>query len=243
MWRASSISVRPAGGFTDAFDLGFFPLQDHASAQDGTPTAARQMLVGGRITRMTDPADTLSFSDLDDGGYTDSGGNRYVGSSGFISRAGVMRAKIHGATYEFQGRPILPEIPTLWLAADDADGANSGTLANSDALAAWRDKSGAARDYSQATAANQPLFKTNIQNGLPGILFDGTNDQLDSVATTADFELLLQFRVVVLAEARRKVDLASDELEALLARLEVERLTKALAVLIPTEHLGGPDDG
>ena len=45
-------------GFTDAFDLGFFPLQDHASAQDGTPVAARQMLVGGRITRMTDPADT-----------------------------------------------------------------------------------------------------------------------------------------------------------------------------------------
>lgn len=55
------------------------------------------------------------------------------------------------------------------------------------------------------------------------------------VATTADVGLLLRFRAVVLAEAQRKVDVASDEVEALLARLELERLTRALAVLIPAE--------
>ena len=55
------------------------------------------------------------------------------------------------------------------------------------------------------------------------------------VATTADVNLLLQFRAVVIAEAQRKVDFASDEVEALLARLELERLTRALAALIPVE--------
>ena len=53
------------------------------------------------------------------------------------------------------------------------------------------------------------------------------------VATTADGGLLLQFRAVVLAEAHRKVDMAGDEVEALLARLELERLSRALAALIP----------
>jgi len=47
-------------GFTDFMDVGYFPLQDHAAAQDGTPLGARQMIAGGRITRMTDPADTDS---------------------------------------------------------------------------------------------------------------------------------------------------------------------------------------
>ncbi len=55
------------------------------------------------------------------------------------------------------------------------------------------------------------------------------------VATTTDVGLLLQFRAVVLAEAQRKVDAADDEYEALLTRLELERLTRALAALIPTE--------
>ena len=45
-------------GFTDFVDLGFFPLQDHAHGQDGTPASARQMIAAGRISRMTDPADT-----------------------------------------------------------------------------------------------------------------------------------------------------------------------------------------
>ena len=55
------------------------------------------------------------------------------------------------------------------------------------------------------------------------------------VAPTADTGLLLQFRAVVLAEAQWKVDTAGDEVEALLARLELERLSRALAALIPAE--------
>ena len=53
------------------------------------------------------------------------------------------------------------------------------------------------------------------------------------VATTADPDVLHLFRQVVLDEARRRLELASDEIEALLARLELERLQRALAALIP----------
>lgn len=57
------------------------------------------------------------------------------------------------------------------------------------------------------------------------------------VATTSNAELLCHFRQVVLTEAQRRVDTAEDEIERLLARLELERLHQALAVLIP-----GDDD-
>jgi hypothetical protein len=53
------------------------------------------------------------------------------------------------------------------------------------------------------------------------------------VATSGNANLLAYFREVVLMEAERNVDHAEDELEALLARLELERLQRALAVLIP----------
>ena len=60
------------------------------------------------------------------------------------------------------------------------------------------------------------------------------------VVATANEELLLEFRRVVLSEWSDKVDAAEDELEALLARLELERVTKALMVLIPE---GFPNGG
>jgi hypothetical protein len=50
-------------GFSDFMDLGYFPLQDHAHGQDGTPVSARQMLAGGRITKMTDPGDASTAND------------------------------------------------------------------------------------------------------------------------------------------------------------------------------------
>jgi hypothetical protein len=56
------------------------------------------------------------------------------------------------------------------------------------------------------------------------------------VVTTANAELLTQFRHVVIAEAQLRVELAEDEVEALLARLELDRLQRALAALIPEDQ-------
>ena len=53
------------------------------------------------------------------------------------------------------------------------------------------------------------------------------------VATTADPQLLRQFKRTVLLEWETKIETARDEFEALLAHLELERLEKALAVIIP----------
>lgn len=49
-------------GFTDYADLGFFPLQDHAHGDDGTPVSARQMLAAGRISELK-PLDEVSTAD------------------------------------------------------------------------------------------------------------------------------------------------------------------------------------
>src|SRR5215831_11869900 len=66
------------------------------------------------------------------------------------------------------------EIPSLkaWWAADlmtASDGAAVGT---------WPDQSGNGIDATQATSGNKPIYKVNIINGLPALLFDGVDDFL-----------------------------------------------------------------
>lgn len=54
------------------------------------------------------------------------------------------------------------------------------TIVQSDntAVTSWADSSGLSNTLSQGTGGNQPKFRTNIQNGLPAVQFDGTNDFL-----------------------------------------------------------------
>jgi hypothetical protein len=61
----------------------------------------------------------------------------------------------------------------LWLAADQITGKN-----DADALSTWGDLSGNGNNVVQATEANRPLYKTNIQNSLPAVRFDGSNDRM-----------------------------------------------------------------
>jgi hypothetical protein len=51
-------------------------------------------------------------------------------------------------------------------------------LSDGTGVSTWSDISGNGYDATQATAANQPLFKVNVQGGQPGLLFDGSNDSL-----------------------------------------------------------------
>jgi hypothetical protein len=69
----------------------------------------------------------------------------------------------------------------LWLDASDAstlyNATTGGDLVAADgAVARWQDKSGNARHATQATSGSRPIRKTNQQNGLDALLFDGTND-------------------------------------------------------------------
>jgi hypothetical protein len=61
------------------------------------------------------------------------------------------------------------------------------------------------------------------------------------VATTSNPDVLRAFRHAVIADAQSKLETAEDEVERLLAQLELERLMRALAVLIPeSESFGLP---
>ena len=69
---------------------------------------------------------------------------------------------------------------TAWYFAGDL-GLTDGT-----AVSSWTDKSGNSRTLSQATGVSQPLMQTggNGINGLPAVLFDGSNDGMKATATT-----------------------------------------------------------
>jgi hypothetical protein len=62
-----------------------------------------------------------------------------------------------------------PPVASLRLKAD------SLALADGAPVAAWNDSSGNGCNAVQAVVANQPTFKTNIQNGKPAVLFNGAN--------------------------------------------------------------------
>jgi hypothetical protein len=75
------------------------------------------------------------------------------------------------------GQPFPLATLNRWYAAD------TESYANNDAVATWHDRSPNAYDATQGTAGYKPVFKTNILNGLPMILFDGSDDRLTAVTT------------------------------------------------------------
>jgi hypothetical protein len=58
-------------------------------------------------------------------------------------------------------------------------------LSDGSSVSTWSDLSANGRDVSQATAANQPTYKTAIQGGNPVVRFDGSNDQMETASTFA----------------------------------------------------------
>jgi hypothetical protein len=57
--------------------------------------------------------------------------------------------------------------------------ADALSLANNDPVASWTDQTANGNSPAQTTTGKKPAFKTGIQNGKPGILFDGVDDFLD----------------------------------------------------------------
>jgi hypothetical protein len=61
----------------------------------------------------------------------------------------------------------------LWLKADAL------SLSDGVAVTIWTDSSGQAHNCTQSTLGNRPIFRTNVLNRLPGVLFDHLDDYLN----------------------------------------------------------------
>ena len=68
---------------------------------------------------------------------------------------------------------VTSAVLRIWLRADTLG------LADNDAVGTWPDESGFGNDAVQSTGSLKPLFRTGIQNGLPIVRFDGTDDEMD----------------------------------------------------------------
>jgi hypothetical protein len=76
---------------------------------------------------------------------------------------------------------FTPPAGTLaWFKADAL------SLSNTDPVASWADSSGAGNNLSQATSGARPVYNTNVQNSLPGVTFDGSDDYLQTSTFTAE---------------------------------------------------------
>ncbi len=112
-----------------------------------------------------------------------------VGGAGGLSKTGAGTLEV-GSGGGYQGSTIISNgtvrltaltppgtLPVsgaaLWLRADGITG-----LADGAPVATWTDESGQVHDATQGTPANQPIYKTGVQNGLPVVRFDGTDDRL-----------------------------------------------------------------
>lgn len=80
----------------------------------------------------------------------------------------------------------------LWLDANDIP-----PVADATAISSWTDRSGNSRHAAQASGTKQPLYKLAIQNGMPAVRFDATDDCLTTaainLASTAGLTIFVVF--------------------------------------------------
>lgn len=82
----------------------------------------------------------------------------------------------YSSTSEVEIFDILSMNPIAWLSATNIT--NGGTEpTNGDRVAAWKDLTGVATDATESNVGDQPLYESNVQNGLPAVRFDGTQNR------------------------------------------------------------------
>ena len=94
----------------------------------------------------------------------------------FQSGNKIVTPYINGGVGSYRAKTASAWLPNsrsglvYWFKAD------SISASNGSAVATWFDQSGNGNDAAQTTSTQQPLFMTGIQNGLPMLLFDGSDD-------------------------------------------------------------------
>lgn len=106
-------------------------------------------------------------------------GHHIVSSQEFLMKGDTAVPIASLATVQLAGSAFSPPAPgnlKLWLNASQL----STTYSDNSSVITWVDSSGLGFDVSQATAASQPVFKTNVVNGQPVVRFDGSDDLLSN---------------------------------------------------------------
>jgi hypothetical protein len=98
-----------------------------------------------------------------------------------------------GSLALFGGCGPAPPSPVIWYDASRITGVSSGT-----AIGTWNDVSGKQQNLTQATSSKRPKFV--VTNGIPGVVFDGVNDTMQSTGLQA--VLRHPFTVFVVATTR-----------------------------------------
>ena len=80
-------------------------------------------------------------------------------------------------TWTYENTSLVPTVSGLKLHLDASD-STTITKDSSNLVSAWNDKSGQANHVVQATGSKQPLWVDRVQDTLPTIRFDGTDDSI-----------------------------------------------------------------
>lgn len=97
----------------------------------------------------------------------------YIGATE-VTKAFLGTTEVYSSAPALWTPAALGSSLALWL-----DAADSSTITlNGSTVSQWRDKSGNGRHASQGVAANQPTYTASAFAGMPGLTFDGVNDNL-----------------------------------------------------------------
>lgn len=97
-----------------------------------------------------------------------------------LSFVGLTTKKVIDSGFTAVLRFLAPPTPDQTSGLKGWWKADSLSLTDGASVTSWTDSSGGGLTVSQGTSGNQPIYKTNILNGLPIVRFDGTNDYLSS---------------------------------------------------------------
>jgi prepilin-type N-terminal cleavage/methylation domain-containing protein/prepilin-type processing-associated H-X9-DG protein len=104
----------------------------------------------------------------------------YLGADVDATRHGgkaiIAFADGHGEITSNMPFPFIPGMQ-MWLKSD------AGLVMNGNGVATWQDQSGNNRNFTQATAAQQPTVTQGAVNGLPALTFDGVDDHIDMASS------------------------------------------------------------
>ena len=95
----------------------------------------------------------------------------------FEQTGNTLENQLTEKTWTYENTSLVPTVAGLKLHLDASD-STTITKDSSNLVSAWNDKSGQANHVVQATGSKQPLWVDRVQDTLPIIRFDGTDDFL-----------------------------------------------------------------